>query len=163
MAKAMKASEQSVDVQAGAIEPSESPVVFDSSEVELAEAPITWRWARPADMAALRGCHFQSEVAAGQSLYLPDQPSDLRVIAVAEQGGKIIGGLVAEDSLVVTMIGSERKRMKNILRQRFGRLGQTGTPEPARSSFARNRVRYLFGGPEAAACVTSSMRVPLSR
>jgi hypothetical protein len=82
-------------------------VVFDAAEVEFADAPITWRWARPADMAALRVCHFQSEVAAGQPLYLPEQPSDQRVIAVAEQGGKIIGGLVAEDSVVVTMIGSE--------------------------------------------------------
>ena len=82
-------------------------VVFDAAEVEFADAPITWRWARHADMAALRVCHFQSEVAAGQPLYLPEQPSDQRVIAVAEQGGKIIGGLVAEDSVVVTMIGSE--------------------------------------------------------
>jgi hypothetical protein len=83
------------------------PDIFDAAEVEFAAAPITWRWARPADMAALRVCHFQSEVAAGQPLYLPEQPSDQRVIAVAEQGGKIIGGLVAEDSVVVTMIGSE--------------------------------------------------------
>jgi len=82
--------------------------VFDSSEVELADAPITWRWGRAADMPALRVCHFQSEVAAGKPLYLPDQPSDQRVIAVAEKGGQIIGGLLAEDSVVVTMIGLEQ-------------------------------------------------------
>jgi len=59
-------------------------------------------------MPALRVCHFQSEVAAGKPLYLPDQPSDQRVIAVAEKGGQIIGGLLAEDSVVVTMIGLEQ-------------------------------------------------------
>jgi len=53
--------------------------------------------------------------------------------------------------------------MKDITGQDFRRLGQTGKPEPARSSFARNRVPYLFGVPEVAACVTSSIRVPLSR
>ena len=83
------------------------PDIFDAAEAELAPAPITWRWGRPGDMAALRLCHFQSEVAAGEPLYLPEQPSDLRVIAVAEKGGQIVGGLFAEDSVVVTMIGSE--------------------------------------------------------
>ena len=75
MAKAMKASEQAADFQPEAADPNEPAVAFNSSEVELAEGPITWRWARPADMAALRVCHFQSEVAAGQPLYLPEQPS----------------------------------------------------------------------------------------
>jgi hypothetical protein len=84
------------------------PDIFDAGEVEFADAPITWRWARPADMAALRVCHFQSEVAAGQPLYLPEQPSDQRVIAVAEKDGQIVGGLFAEDSVVVTMIGLEQ-------------------------------------------------------
>lgn len=56
-------------------------------------------------MAALRLCHFQSEVVAGEPLYLPEQPSDQRRIFVAERGGQIIGGLLAEDSVVVTTIG----------------------------------------------------------
>jgi hypothetical protein len=34
--------------------------VFDAAEVELAPSPITWRWGRPSDMAALRLCHFLS-------------------------------------------------------------------------------------------------------
>jgi hypothetical protein len=55
-------------------------------------------------MPALRICHFQSEVAAGESLYLPEQSSDQRVIAVAEKDGKIVGGLFAEDSVIVTII-----------------------------------------------------------
>jgi hypothetical protein len=47
--------------------------IFDAAEVELADAPITWRWGRAADMPALRIRHFQSEVAAGEPLYLPEQ------------------------------------------------------------------------------------------
>jgi hypothetical protein len=84
--------------------------VFDRAEVELAatDAPTTWRWATAADMPALRIHHFQSEVAAGKSLYLPDQFSDQRVIAVAEKDGQIVGGLFAEDSIVLTMVGLER-------------------------------------------------------
>jgi len=82
--------------------------VFDSAEVELADTPITWRWATAADMPALRIHHFKSEVAAGKALYLPDQFSDQRIIAVAEKDGQIIGGLFAEDSVVVTMVGLER-------------------------------------------------------
>jgi hypothetical protein len=80
-----------------------------AEEVEFhADAPITWRWATASDMPALRIHHFQSEVAAGKPLYLPNQFSDQRVVAVAEQGGRIIGGLFAEDSIVVTMVGLER-------------------------------------------------------
>jgi hypothetical protein len=94
MAKAMKASEQAAAAQPEAIDPSESPVVFDSSEVQRAEEPITWRWTRPAAVAALRVSHFQPEVAAGQPLYVPEQPSDQRVIAVAERGGQIIRSII---------------------------------------------------------------------
>jgi hypothetical protein len=78
MASAMKTRNEEINFQPEAIDPGEPPSVFDSNEVELAPAPITWRWARPADMAALRLCHFLSEVAAGEPLYLPDQPSDRR-------------------------------------------------------------------------------------
>jgi hypothetical protein len=89
---------------------------YAASEVEVAPAPrvrsrraaIRWRWGRAADMPALRVCHFQSEEMAGKELYLPDQSSDQRVIAVAEKDGKIVGGLFAEDSVVVTMVGLER-------------------------------------------------------
>jgi hypothetical protein len=56
-------------------------------------------------MTALRPCHFESEVAADEPLYLPDQPSDQRTIAIAERGGRIIGGMLAEDSIAVTTIG----------------------------------------------------------
>jgi hypothetical protein len=99
------ANEDTVDFRPDAVDPSEPSAVFDSSEVELAEAPITWRWGRPADMAALRLCHFQSEVAAGEPLYLPEQPSDQRTIAIAERGGRVIGGMLTEDSIAVTTIG----------------------------------------------------------
>ena len=83
----------------------DSSPVFDSSEVEVAEVPITWRWGRPADMAALRLCHFQSEVAAGEPLYLPELPSDQRTITVAERGGQLVGGILAEASITLTAIG----------------------------------------------------------
>jgi hypothetical protein len=102
------AHQDEVDFQPEAADPNEPSMVFDSDEVELADAPITWRWAKSVDMAALRICHFHSEVAAGKALYLPDQPSDQRTIAVAEKGGHIIGGAILEDAIAVTMIGMER-------------------------------------------------------
>ena len=84
--------------------------VFELAEVELKTEchPITWRWATAADLPALRVCHFQSEVAAGKELFLPERSSGQRIIAVAERHGKIIGGLFAEDSVIVTMVGLEQ-------------------------------------------------------
>lgn len=105
MTDIVKPSTRDVDFQPEAADPAEPLMVLDSSEVELAAAPITWRWGRPADMAALRLCHFRSEVAAGEPLYLPEQPSDQRTIAVAERDGQIIGGILTEDSIAVTTIG----------------------------------------------------------
>ena len=72
------------------------------------EVAIAWRWATAADLPALRVCHFQSEVEAGKELFLPEQSSGQRIIAVAERDGKIIGGLFAEDSVIVTMVGLEQ-------------------------------------------------------
>jgi len=67
--------------------------------------PLPGAGGAPLTLAALRLCHFQSEVAAGEPLYLPDQPSDQRTIVVAERGGQIIGGILTEDSIAVTTIG----------------------------------------------------------
>jgi hypothetical protein len=96
------------DFQPEAVDASESSFVVEPPDTPATEAAITWRWATAADMPALRICHFQSEVMAGQELYLPDRSSDQRVIAIAEKDGKVIGGLFAEDSVIVTMIGLER-------------------------------------------------------
>jgi hypothetical protein len=102
------AHEDAVDLQPDAVDPSEPSFVVEPPEVEQAKAAITWRWANPADMLVLRVCHFQSEVMAGKELFLPDGLSDQTVIAVAERDGQIVGGLFAEDSVVVTMVGLER-------------------------------------------------------
>jgi hypothetical protein len=102
------AHDDGVDFQPDEVELSEPSFVVEPPEAGPAKAAITWRWASAADMPALRVCHFQSEVAAGEELYLPDQSSDQRIIAVAEKDGKIIGGLFAEDSVIVTMVGLEQ-------------------------------------------------------
>lgn len=79
----MQEPEEELDFQPEAIDPSEPSVVFDSSEVELADTAITWRWATATgDMMALRLFRFQSEMVAGKELFLPNQPSDQRVIAI---------------------------------------------------------------------------------
>jgi len=76
------ADEDAVDFQPEAGDPNEPSFVIEPPDVPPAEAAVTWRWATAADMPALRVCHFQSEVAAGEELYLPDQSSDQRVIAL---------------------------------------------------------------------------------
>ena len=91
---------------------------FDLSEVELAPAPITWRWGRPADMAAMRLCHFQPEVAAGELLYLPEQPYDQRVIAVAEQDGQIVGGLFVVAEVAAEMNFNSLQTKPSFTKQR---------------------------------------------
>jgi hypothetical protein len=47
MAPAMKTRNEEINFQPEAIDPGEPPSVFDSNEVELADAPITWRWGAP--------------------------------------------------------------------------------------------------------------------
>lgn len=107
------ADEDSVDFQPEPVDPSKPSFVIEPPDVPPTEAAVSWRWATAADMPALRVCHFQSEVAAGQELYLHDRSSDQRVIAVAEKGGKIVGGLFAEDSVIVTIVGLEQSVAKS--------------------------------------------------
>ena len=39
-------------------------IEIEPPDVSPAEAAVTWRWATPADMPALRVCHFRAEVEA---------------------------------------------------------------------------------------------------
>jgi hypothetical protein len=41
------------------------------------------------------------------NIYLPNAASNLRVIAVAEKDGKVLGGILSEDSIVVSLIGQD--------------------------------------------------------
>jgi hypothetical protein len=107
------ANEDAVDFQPEPGDASEPSLEIEPREAPTTEAAITWRWATAADLPALRVCHFGAEVEAGEELYLPEQSSDQRIIAVAEQGGRIIGGLFAEDSIVVTMVGLEQSVAKS--------------------------------------------------
>jgi hypothetical protein len=82
-------------------------VAHDGSEAAPIEpkTEITWRWASPGDMHALR--LLNAEMASAQTMYLPELPSDLRPIAAAAKGGNICGGLMSEDSVVVSLIGQD--------------------------------------------------------
>ena len=100
--------EDTADFQPEPDNPGEPSFEIKPTGAPPTEAAITWRWANAADLPALRVCHFGAEVEAGEELYLPEQSSDQRIIAVAEQDGRIIGGLFAEDSIVVTMVGLEQ-------------------------------------------------------
>jgi hypothetical protein len=102
-----------VDFQSEPDDAGEPSFEIEPPNTPATEAAITWRWATAADIPALRVCHFQSEVEAGKELFLPNGPSGQRVIAVAEKDGKIIGGLFAEDSVIVTMIGLEQSVAKS--------------------------------------------------
>src|SRR5579864_5682800 len=106
------ANEDTVDFQPEPGDPGEPAFEIEPPEAP-AEAAITWRWATAADLPALRICHFQSEIEAGKELFLPDGPSGQRVIAVAEKNGQIVGGLFAEDSVIVTMVGLEQSVAKS--------------------------------------------------
>ena len=84
-------------VLAGAIQSEE---IDFQPESTAGEAEIAWWWANDADMEALRVCHFQAEVAAGKALYLPERPSDQRVIAVTRKDGKGSGWRLAARTCV---------------------------------------------------------------
>jgi hypothetical protein len=93
----------------------EEDVVPDDSEpkpIEEKNAEITWRWATESDMPALQLIHFQAEIAAGMELHLPEL-SFPGGIAIAQQDGKIVGGLVSEESVVVSLIGMDREVLKS--------------------------------------------------
>jgi hypothetical protein len=85
------------------------PVASDGSEAKPIDgkADITWRWASRGDMEALRLHNFNAEMASGEAMYLPELPSNLRPIAVAAKDGKVVAGLMSEDSVVVTLIGMD--------------------------------------------------------
>ena len=82
----------------------EAPVATDDSEASPIEGKPAWHWAAERDMPGLQLLHFEAEVASGQAAYLPELPSNLRPIAVAAKDGKILAGLMSEDSVVVTLI-----------------------------------------------------------
>jgi hypothetical protein len=105
--------EDTADFQPEPDSPGEPSFEIEPPGTSPTEAAITWRWATAADLPALRVCHFRAEVEAGDELYLPEQSTDQRIIAVAEQDGRIIGGLFAEDSIVVTMVGLEQSVAKS--------------------------------------------------
>jgi hypothetical protein len=85
-----------------------APVVVEHGEAEPSEGkPVSWRWCTEADMPALQRLHFQAEIASGEAMYLPDAASNLRLIAVAERDGKVLGGIQLEDSIVVSLIGQD--------------------------------------------------------
>jgi hypothetical protein len=107
------AHDDGVDFQPDEVELSDPSFEIEPPEASPTEAAITWRWATPSDLPALRVCHFQTEVEAGKELFLPDGPSGQRVIAVAEKNGRIVGGLFAEDSVIVTMVGLEQSVAKS--------------------------------------------------
>jgi hypothetical protein len=70
-------------------------------------AGITWTFAvTDSHMQALRALHAEAEKAAGHSQGAPlAGPTRNRLIAVAEKGGAVGGGIVAEVSIVVKPIG----------------------------------------------------------
>ena len=86
----------------------EAPVATDGGEVgRINGKPISWRWCTEADMGVLQRLHFQAEIASGEAMYLPKAASNLRVIAVAERDGKVLGGIMSEDSIAVSLIGMD--------------------------------------------------------
>jgi hypothetical protein len=62
--------EDGVDFQPEPSDHSEPSFAIEPPDVPPTEATVNWRWATAADMPALRVCHFQAEVEAGQELYL---------------------------------------------------------------------------------------------
>src|SRR6266852_3973389 len=86
----------------------EAEIAHDGSEPTANRGgEIIWRWGTAADIPALRLIRFRTEVASGRPMYLPEFICDERVIAVAERDGKIIGAAVAEDSVLVTLLGTD--------------------------------------------------------
>jgi hypothetical protein len=107
------------DVDPSAAEPEkfdfvpETPVASGGSEAKPIEGKPAWHWAAERDMPALQVLHFEAEVASDQAAYLPDLPSNLRPIAVAAKDGKIVAGLMSEDSIFVTLIGADSEVLES--------------------------------------------------
>jgi hypothetical protein len=84
----------------------QAPAAIKSSDASpIVAGPISWRWGTQADMPALQRLNFEAEIASGEPIYLPERASTWRVIAVAEKDGKVLGGIMTEDSIVVSLIG----------------------------------------------------------
>lgn len=85
----------------------QAPVAIEGEAGPIDEKLVSCRWCTEADMPALQRLHFEAEIASGEAMYLPDAASNFRVIAVAERGGKVIGGIMGEDSILISLIGMD--------------------------------------------------------
>jgi hypothetical protein len=92
----------------------QAPVAIEGSEAGLIdEKSVSWRWCTEADMPALQRLNFDAEIASSEPIYLPKAASNLRIIAVAERDGKVLGGIQVEDSIVVSLIGQDPSVMES--------------------------------------------------
>ena len=108
MAQQAKPAAASAELTFDAFMSQQPPFATDGGEAGPIDGkPISWRWCTGADMPALQRLNFDAEIASGEQIYLPIAASNLRVIAVAERDGKVLGGILTEDSVSVSLVGMD--------------------------------------------------------